>query len=174
MCPEGCRHPIPPVSTSFYATPTCHSWPLGKLANLNPSRYDPVDCGIRVKSGSAKRAAFSRSSAAKARVASDNYCAKRYMVREVNHIFDIVDTFFYAARIPAGWFFPGGENVRIFGSEIRLPWNLGACVFWLPRFSRCQGRPRHPFLPRRARGFECPWALSNAGLEKRRPLCSHS
>ena len=72
---------------------------------------------------------LSRSSATKARVESDTCCAKRYTVCEVNHIFDIVDTFFYAARIPAGWFCLGGENVRIFGFETRLTWNLGACVF---------------------------------------------
>ena len=54
------------------------------------------------------------------------------MVRDVNHRVDIVETTFYIARIRDGWFCLGGENVRIFGSETRLPWNLGACVFWLP------------------------------------------
>ena len=47
----------------------------------------------------------------KARVESAKRCDKRYTVREVNHIFDIVNTFFYIAPIPAGWSCLGGENV---------------------------------------------------------------
>ncbi len=39
-------------------------------------------------------------------------CEKRYAVYEVNHRFDIVDTFFYIARIRAGLVLPGRRECQ--------------------------------------------------------------
>ncbi len=106
-------------------------------------------------------------SASKARVESAKRSEKRYTICEVSHIFDIVNTFFYIARIPAGWFCMGGENVRIFGSEARLPWNLGACVFWLPGVHVARGAQvanlfRSEYVGLRALGLKQAWPVETA------------
>ncbi len=87
----------------------------------------------------------------KARVETAKRCENRYTLRETNHIFDIVDTFFYIARIPAGWFCLGGENVRTFGSETRPPWNLSAWVFGYLAFTL----PREPRAPISSEASRC-------------------
>ena len=61
----------------------------------------------------------------------------------MNHSFDIVDAFFYIARIRAGWLGLGAEKVRTFGSETGPPWNFSACVFGYLAFTL----PREPRSP---------------------------
>ena len=52
---------------------------------------------------------------------STKRCEHRYKLGEMHHKVDIVETFSYIARIPAGWLGLGGENVRTFGSETTPP-----------------------------------------------------
>lgn len=70
----------------------------------------------------------------------------RYKVREVNHIFDIVNAFFYIARIAAGWFSLGGENVRDWALRQGQRETLQQ-VFLATWCSRCQGSQVANFLP---------------------------